>query len=75
MVRATEAALRLVAPLPASTETERISKESESLRALAEAWRQHPPPMDVRLAIVGRAVRVYTAATWLRRKGRGSERP
>ncbi len=68
VVRATEAALRFVAPLSASKETERIVKEAESLRTLAEAWRQSPPALDVRLEVAERAVRVYTAAAWLRRK-------
>ena len=61
-------ALGVIASIPASEETERITREAASVRTVMESWRNNPPTPDAREAATLRVVRLHTDAGWLRRK-------
>jgi hypothetical protein len=61
-------ALAVIASVPASEETERITREAGSVRAIVESWHDNPPTPEAREAATLRVVSLHTAAAWLRRK-------
>jgi hypothetical protein len=67
VLEAIQAAVTIVAPLPASEESRRISRDASALRSSVEGWRQQPPTRAMRDEIMQRVLRLHVAAATLAR--------
>jgi hypothetical protein len=67
VLEAIQAALAIVAPHPASQESERLVREAASLRQTVEGWRRSPPTRAIRDETMKRVLRLHVGAATLAR--------